>query len=383
MDCMKNQCRNVVAMIIQNDIYILASQLASSMNEDSNKLNEKIILARPVNSSTDDMVTLVSQFSVNRLTVFSKVIESWQGPLSVAIYLTERNDIEKVKEFFKDENNLKLYQRVSITLVKPSYNDKDKEERLRYPINHLRNLAIMSTTTPYIYVIDADFIPSSTLFQTAQNILPEMMEHYQHKLALVIPCFAIHEKYNDIPFPKSMMEVKQLLDQDIAYITDTGAGHGITLGKELAATLASTSSSTGSESSMLNLESISYEICFESQWEPYYIIPRDSPLYDVRFKNQGGDKQSHALHLNAERYKFMVLQQEFMIHKDHPKMVWPGGGFPKAQKDKQLWSYFGGFMSELESLYGFNIRWPHGCSSTGIGWQEQRRNTLGMAVGAI
>lgn len=243
----------------------------------------------------------------------------------------------------------------------------------------------MSTTTPYIYVIDADFVPSATLFQTAQNILPEIVEHYQHKLALVIPCFAINEQYKDIPLPESMIEVKQLIDQGIAYITDAGAGHGPTLGKELAVNLASTSSSPelDSESSMLNLESISYEVCYESQWEPYYIIPRDSPLYDVRFKNQGGDKQSHALHLNAEGYRFMVLQQEFMIHKDHPKMTWPGGGFPKAQKDQQLWNYFGGFMRELESLYGFNVRWPHGCSSIGIGWQEQRRNTLGMAVGAI
>ncbi|CAO3611546.1 unnamed protein product [Cunninghamella echinulata] len=375
---MKNDCRNVVAMKIQNDIYLLASQLASMMDEDPNKINEEITLARPVNSSTDDMVTLVSQFSVNRLNVFSKVIEAWQGPISVTIYLTEQNDIEQVKTFFEDQDNLKLYEKVGVTLVKPSYDKKDNDERLRYPINHLRNLAIMSTTTPYIYVIDADFVPSTTLYLSVQNILTNAMDKYQHKTALVVPCFAMYEQYKDIPLPGSMEEVKQLIDQGIAYITDDGAGHGPTLGKELAVRITNPAASP-----IPNLESVSYEVCYESQWEPYYILPRNSPLYDVRFKNQGGDKQSHALHLNAEGYKFMVLHQEFMIHKDHSKMVWPGGGFPKAQKDQQLWNYFGGFMREMESLYGLNVRWPHGCSSIGIGWQEQRRNTLGMAVGAI
>ena len=37
-----------------------------------------------------------------------------------------------------------------------------------------------------------------------------------------------------------------------------------------------------------------YEVCFESQWEPYYFVLKSAPLYDERFTNQGGDKQQHA-----------------------------------------------------------------------------------------
>lgn len=251
-----------------------------------------------------------------------------------------------------------------MTIVKPSYVNDD---RLRYPINHLRNLAIVASSTPWILVMDADFIPSHTLYNTAQQLLSPPSQ--QDPTAFVVPCFAIYEEHADLPFPTSMMEVKQLVDQGIAYVTDPGAGHGPTLGKERA--LTSSSATT------------TYEVCYESQWEPYYIVSRHAPLYDVRFKNQGGDKQSHALQLNAERYRFEVLAQEFMIHKDHAKMVWPGGGFAKAQKERETWSYFAGFMREMESLYGWNVRWPFGCSALAIGWQEQRRNTLGMALGAI
>ncbi|KAI8344646.1 glycosyl-transferase for dystroglycan-domain-containing protein [Chlamydoabsidia padenii] len=360
VDCLQEQCRNVVALDIKNDINTLLTQLESSIDKDP---DQEMMVTRPVNSTLDQQVTLISQFSVNRLDVFTKVMDAWPGPISIAIYLTEHDDIKTIKMYFADPANVELYQRVSMTIIKPSSTDPD---RLRYPINHLRNLAIMASSTPFVFVMDADFVPSITLYNTTQSILPSAAA-----TALIVPCFAIHEEHDTLPLPTSMEEVKKLVDQGIAYVTDPGAGHGPTLGKERA--LGSSSSS----------DTISYEVCYESQWEPYYIVPRNAPLYDARFKNQGGDKQSHALQLNAERYQFLVLAHEFMIHKDHPKMVWPGGGFAKAQKEQASWNYFGGFMREMESIYGYNVRWPHGCSALAVGWQEQRRNTLGMAIGAI
>ncbi|SAM03762.1 hypothetical protein [Absidia glauca] len=362
VDCLQ-QCRNIVAMDIKNDIDVLLE----AMDQDDVDPNQERVVTRPVNSTMDQQVTLVSQFSVNRLDVFANVMDAWPGPISVAIYLTERDDLKTIKTFFSNPTNAELYRRVTMTIVKPSYANDD---RLRYPINHLRNLAIVASSTPWIFVMDADFIPSITLYNTAQQLLPPPSQ--QDRTAFVVPCFAIYEDHAALPLPTSMTEVKQLVDQGIAYVTDPGAGHGPTLGQERALTSPSSSATT-----------TTYEVCYESQWEPYYIVPRHAPLYDARFKNQGGDKQSHALQLNAERYHFEVLAQEFMIHKDHAKMVWPGGGFAKAQKERDTWSYFAGFMREMESLYGWNVRWPFGCSALAIGWQEQRRNTLGMAIGAI
>ncbi|CAO3596920.1 unnamed protein product [Absidia cylindrospora] len=374
VNCLEQKCRNVVALKIQHDINVLLAQLESTVTQDPSQLEQEIVMARPVNNTSDQLVTLVSQFSVNRLDVFTKVIDAWTGPISIAIYLTEWDDIKAIKTFFSNSINTELYEQITMTVVKPAYNE-NTNEHLRYPINHLRNLAVKASSTPYVFVMDADFVPSTTLYATAQSVLPTMVTT---RTAIVVPCFAMHEEHGRLPLPKTMVDVKKMVDDGIAYITDPGAGHGPTLGKEMALTMASIPPTDKP------LTSISYEVCYESQWEPYYIIPKDAPLYDVRFKNQGGDKQSHALHLNAERYRFIVLAHEFMIHKDHAKLVWPGGGFAKAQKEQQQsWSYFGGFMREMEKHYGRNVRWPHGCSALAIGWQEQRRNTLGMAIGVV
>lgn len=259
---------------------------------------------------------------------------------------------------------------MTLTLVKPNYLNK---EHLAYPINHLRNIAITESSTEYIFVLDADFTPSANLYHYIHKRLIPYIMFQSTKIpdtAWVVPCFAMREEYSQMALPNTYNELRQLVEKDIAYITDPGAGHGPTLAVEVALVRP-----------LLLGNPMAYEVCFESQWEPYYVLHRTAPLYDARFKNQGGDKQSHALQLNAEKYRFMVLREAFMVHKDHSKMVWPDGGFEKAQKAANQWNYFGEFMREMESLYGRNPRWPRGCSATAIGWQDQRRDTIGFAAG--
>ncbi|CEP11405.1 hypothetical protein [Parasitella parasitica] len=317
-------------------------------------------------------VSLISQFSVNRLNTFARAIEAWSGPISVAIYLTQSTDIDHLTRYFEDQDNLQTYSRVTITLVKPSYLDS---AHLAYPINHLRNIAITESLTDYVFVIDADFTPINYLYNFLRTRLLPFIEYGAGNIpetAWVVPCFAIREDFGHLPMPQSYDELRQLVGRNIAYITDPGAGHGPTLAAEVAM-----------DRPLLHGNPLAYEVCFESQWEPYYVLHRSAPLYDARFKNQGGDKQSHALHLNAERYRFMVLREVFMIHKDHSTLVWPGGGFEKSQKAATNWNYFDGFMKEIESLYGASARWPRGCSAEAIGWQDQRRDVLGLAAGAV
>ena len=249
-----------------------------------------------------------------------------------------------------------------MVFVKPDYTNAD---RLKYPINYLRNLAITASTTSHVFVMDADFTPPGDMYAHTQTKLLEMA---QERVAMVIPCYAILESHKDDPLPQDINALRRLVNDGVAYITDPGSGHGPTLALSMA---------------LYPNQTLYYEVCYESQWEPYYIVPRETtPLYDARFLNQGGDKQSHALQLNALGFKFLVSHHTFILHKDHSKMVWPGGGFSQSQKAKSSWSYFGGFMREMEELYGSNVRWPRGCSANAIGWQAQLRNPLGMAIGA-
>ncbi|CAO3648068.1 unnamed protein product [Mucor hiemalis] len=359
-------------MELTADIFIMATKLKNKMKEKFSEGEEIVLVQHPREATTNNIdVTMISQFSVNRLDTFAKAIEAWPGPISVAIYLTKATDIDELIEYFKIESNMETYSRVTLTLVKPNYHASD---HLAYPINHLRNLAITESSTDYIFVVDADFAPSINLYPYVRNRLIPFILYQGNSLpstAWVVPCFAIREVFQDLPIPTSYDELRKMIGNNMAYITDPGAGHGPTLATEIAIVRP-----------LLLGNPLAYEVCYESQWEPYYILHRSAPLYDVRFKNQGGDKQSHALQLNAEKYRFMVLREVFIVHKDHKQMVWPDGGFEKAQKAAKKWSYFGEFMREIETLYGGNPRWPRGCSATAIGWQDQRRDTIGLAAGA-
>ncbi|KAF1799410.1 glycosyltransferase family 49 protein [Mucor lusitanicus] len=368
------KCRNFVEMDLGADILIIAQQMKKLMNERYSQSEEIVLVQHAMNAeqSPNVDVSMISQFSVNRLDTFKKAIEAWTGPISVAIYLTQSTDIDDLISYFENKDNLQTYSRVTITLVKPNYLDNS---HLAYPINHLRNIAITESSTDYIFVIDADFTPSSNVYSFLRSRLLPFIIYQAGKMpetAWVVPCFAIREDFSDLPMPQTYNELRQLVGRNIAYITDPGAGHGPTLATEVAM-----------DRPLLHGNPLAYEVCFESQWEPYYVVHRSAPLYDARFKNQGGDKQSHALHLNAERYRFMVLREIFMVHKDHSALVWPGGGFEKSQKAATNWNYFEDFMREIESLYGASARWPRGCSAEAIGWQDQRRDVLGLAAGAV
>ncbi|KAI8066775.1 glycosyl-transferase for dystroglycan-domain-containing protein [Gongronella butleri] len=369
-DCIKMLCRNTIAIKIQGGLNVIGAQLKELLDNDQQQQRE-LVFPWIRSSLDDEKVTLVTQFTVNRLPVFANVIDAWKGPIAIALYLTEPSDIDTLNSFLEDQNNrIDRYDRVSMVIVKPE--TRANGVRVAYPINHLRNLAILAASTPFIFVMDADFAPSPSLYASIHALLPES-SFSASRTAIVVPCFAVRE--DSTTLPESMDDMAAWVKQGRAYLTDPGAGHGPTLGKEMALTWAHLHGDAQLPAT--------YEVCYESQWEPYYVVPREAPLYDVRFKNQGGDKQSHALHLNAEGYRFLVMRHEFIVHKDHPKMVWPGQGFPEAQKDASKWNYFAGFMQEIDDIYGKLARWPRACSALAIGWHEQRRSTLGMAVAAV
>ena len=349
------------------------------------------------------------------------------------------------------------HPRITLTLFHSSFSNDFRS----YPINRLRNIAVSNAPTDALLCIDADFIPSPGLYQHVKaNVLPRISAPYKEahlstlptrevpKIAYVIPSLALVEDYcGDLP--KNMPELRKLVRDGIAYITDSGAGHGPTkyetflshdvfpssypapsptAAKPMAfdsgsrtpakAPLSSALTSLFStmtymlgrwgpvtpldssfaDSGMVlnekdrqlnkpaehppptnvspvkvkkvpataqssagiikaspprdaipafpapNVERPAipslqmYEVCYESQWEPYYVVSRSAtPAYDERFSNQGGDKQAHALLMNALGYRFFVVRDHFMVHLDHSRsMKWPGGGLirPKTS-DKE------------------------------------------------
>ncbi|KAF9336334.1 hypothetical protein BGZ91_010053 [Linnemannia elongata] len=317
------------------------------------------IYAKKVFSKKD--VTMIAQFSISRLDRFERAKAVWRGPSSVVIFLATYTDIVELKKYFDRPGKLALYNSITITLVKPNYS---LGTHSRYPINHLRNIGIQATMTDYIYVIDADFVPTSKLYDFASTQLISLLEKATHPTAYVVPCLAIKEEYRG-KFPDTIKELQPLMKSGIAYITDPRSGHGPTYTQLFM-------------NSPVFKNPPAYEVCYESQWEPYYIVNRNypHPYYDERFKNQGGDKQSHALMLNALGYRFLVLREHFMYHMDHATLKWTGDGLEQGkQKD---FTYFENYSPEMQRIFGTNYRWPRGCTRPLV--QSFKRDLQGIGT---
>ncbi|KAF9179336.1 hypothetical protein BGZ50_006997 [Haplosporangium sp. Z 11] len=267
------------------------------------------------------------------------------GRKQILRFLATNSDIVELRRYFEQPSKLALYDSIALTIVKPNYS---LGTHTRYPINQLRNIGIQTASTDYIFMIDADFVPTPQLYSFASSAVIPLLEKAKSPTAYVVPCVAIKIEYNG-RYPDTIKELQPLMKSGMAYITDPRAGHGPTATRVFM-------------NRPIFGSSPAYEVCFESQWEPYYIVNRHEPhpYYDERFKNQGGDKQSHALLMNAIGYRFLVLRDHFMYHMDHPELQWTGDGLDKdKQKD---YTYFADYVPELERILGNNLRWPRGCS---------------------
>ena len=270
------------------------------------------------------------------------------------------------------------FANVTWILVQPDYGRNHRH----YPINRLRNLAIKSVRTSHMLCIDTDFVASPDLYERERarlelwhrrkpltpvssrrgfypsmtgeerraliqdmsesvsedwaskwngDILSAEEDDSDDRVAFVVPCFALRLSYQG-DYPKTMDDVNSLFEQDQAYITDSVVGHRITGFEIFSRPLVFPGSNDVTDPDAVYSSKAYYHVCFENQWEPYYIVATyHSPMYDERFRNQGGDKQSHALFLNACNYRFLVLRHAFLFHLDHTlDMIWPGDSFQKG-----------------------------------------------------
>ncbi|KAF9952166.1 Glycosyltransferase-like 1B [Mortierella alpina] len=339
-------CHGIQRMAVQESIMSAIEKIAETCSG-NDWIKEPAIIhtIHPKRTFSKRDVSMIAQFSISRLERFEHARRVWPGPISVVIFLATNSDIITLKKYFEQPDKMALYETITLTIVKPDYSQGTHK---RYPINSLRNIGIRAASSDYIYMIDADFVPTTSLYAFATtNIIP-LLERATTPTAYVVPCLAIKDEYQG-QYPDTIEELQPLMKSGMAYITDPRAGHG------------PTSTSLFMHTPVFG-HSPAFEVCFESQWEPYYIVNRNAPhpYYDERFKNQGGDKQSHALLMNAIGYRFMVLRDHFMYHMDHPKLKWTGDGLDQhTQRD---FTYFADYLPALEKIFGGNFRWPWGCS---------------------
>ncbi|XP_075871060.1 xylosyl- and glucuronyltransferase LARGE2s [Nelusetta ayraudi] len=235
-------------------------------------------------------VTLVAQLSMDRLQMLEAICKHWEGPVSLALYLSDA-EAQQFLRYAQASEVLRGRRNVGYHVV--------YKEGQFYPVNLLRNVALDNANTPYVFLADVDFLPMYGLYHYLRKAVVQM-DLAHSKKALVVPAFETL-RYR-LSFPKSKAELLSMLDMGTLYTFRYHVwpkGHAPTdYAKWRTATTA-------------------YRVDWEPDFEPYVVVRRDCPHYDRRFLGFGWNKVAHVMELDAQEFELMVLPNAFMVHMPH------------------------------------------------------------------
>uniref|UniRef100_A0AAX7VJ61 LARGE xylosyl- and glucuronyltransferase 1 n=1 Tax=Astatotilapia calliptera TaxID=8154 RepID=A0AAX7VJ61_ASTCA len=109
---------------------------------------------KPSSDNTD--VTLVAQLSMDRLQMLEAICKHWEGPISLALYLSDA----EAQQFLRYAQG----SEVLMSRGNVGYHIVYKEGQF-YPVNLLRNVAMRHVNTPYMFLSDIDFLPMYSLYE--------------------------------------------------------------------------------------------------------------------------------------------------------------------------------------------------------------------------
>ncbi|XP_028431122.1 xylosyl- and glucuronyltransferase LARGE2s isoform X2 [Perca flavescens] len=242
----------------------------------------------PTEDDTD--ITLVAQLSMDRLQMLEAICKHWEGPISLALYMSDA-EAQQFLRYAQASEVLKNRKNVGYHIV--------YKEGQFYPVNLVRNVALKNANTPYVFLTDVDFLPMYGLYDYLRRSMVQLdMAHT--KKALVVPAFETL-RYR-LSFPKSKAELLSMLDMGALY---TFRYHVWPKGH------------APSNYAKWRTATTPYKVEWEPDFEPYVVVRRDCPEYDQRFVGFGWNKVSHILELDAQEYDLMVLPNAFMIHMPH------------------------------------------------------------------
>ncbi|XP_062417929.1 xylosyl- and glucuronyltransferase LARGE2s [Pungitius pungitius] len=235
-------------------------------------------------------VTLVAQLSMDRLQMLEAICKHWEGPISLALYMSDA-EAQQFLRYAQASEVLKNRKNVGYHVV--------YKEGQFYPVNLVRNVALKNANTPYVFLTDVDFLPMYGLYDYLRRTVVQLdMAH--SKKALVVPAFETL-RYR-LSFPKSKAELLSMLDMGTLYTFRYHVwpkGHAPT------------------DYAKWRTATTPYRVEWEADFEPYVVVRRDCPEYDQRFVGFGWNKVSHVLELDAQEFDLTVLPNAFMVHMPH------------------------------------------------------------------
>ncbi|CAM4456373.1 unnamed protein product [Lepidochelys olivacea] len=283
----------------------------------------------PASDNTD--VTLVAQLSMDRLQMLEAICKHWEGPISLALYLSDA-EAQQFLRYAQGSEVLMSRRNVGYHIV--------YKEGQFYPVNLLRNVAMKHISTPYMFLSDIDFLPMYGLYEYLRKSVIQL-DLANTKKALIVPAFETL-RYR-LSFPKSKAELLSMLDMGTLFTFSCVYSRYHVWTKGHAPT----------NFAKWRTATTPYQVEWEADFEPYVVVRRDCPEYDRRFVGFGWNKVAHIMELDAQEYEFIVLPNAYMIHMPHA----PSFDITKFRSNKQyricLKTLKEEFQQDMSRRYGF------------------------------
>ena len=269
---------------------------------------------RHVNASehlTNKDVSVVTQCSVNHLLHLLALRDVWQGPISVAVFMSQPEAytvLQTITELVhcfpavresvsihlvcpltsKDIPTIQPMTNISCDSIRTRMRSLNMTDALnyaamaKYPNNLLRNVAKYGARTAYVFVIDIDMLPNTGLDTSFIKFLKQttLERALDNKTVYVVPSFEIDTQ---AAIPKQKDKLLEMWQRGLVRpfyyelcwkcqrFTEYDRWRNLKHDSEL---------------------QVSYEVKWQDPWEPFYIAPRNVPVFDERFKQYGFNRIS-------------------------------------------------------------------------------------------
>ncbi|CAG0894896.1 unnamed protein product [Darwinula stevensoni] len=287
--------------------------------------------------------------------------EKWMlyGPISLAVFTSTPDNVDSTLWVIAclRKAHLAIYQNVTFHLVFPirqvaeeldaltiifhdklscqsaleflsqekSMSNNYARRDVQYPPNLLRNVGRRGARTEFVFVLDADFLPTPGMrrefLQFAERERLFSREMVKHKIAYVVPAFEIQKA---VAIPQNKSELISLWDKGM-------------IRPFYSATISSMTQTPTDYHRWRILPkkreiSVGYEIQWHHMYEPYVIYRNSAPFFDERFRQFGWDRvsQSTSAIENGEKkqmgksfhpYDSLIVPPRNAMRRDMEKML--------------------------------------------------------------
>jgi hypothetical protein len=297
-------------------------------------------------------VAVVTQLSIDRLDRLEEICEVWGSSVTsskgavVAAILDEDRSNDKM--FHAKKGNLsskqllrELEKRVDAKGVSQLTTSLVARSRCResdlYPINSLRNIALSSTKSDFVLLLDVDCLPSVDSFDAICGT-PDQCSALRRiciddMSVVVLPCFEQTTPASD-PSLHAFKFTSHDLMEAFSHTTACDLQSSISTpdsGVNVQPFMASRFAGGHHATDFMQLLTIwrnayfkddavrhYYPIEYREGFEPYVVVARHFvPPYDELLEGYGRNKALHLYHLNRLGFKFVVSSRACLLHKSH------------------------------------------------------------------